>query len=53
MVKGVDILLIRMKKKGIECTLIISLLKNIFGKHLKVFHKFAGTPDRFVKLFSL
>lgn len=37
-----------MKKQGSECTRIISLLKNIFGKHFKVFYKFADIADEFI-----
>ena len=36
-----------------EATRIISLLKKAFGKHFKVFHKFTGTANEFIKLFSL
>ena len=48
MVTRVNLLFIRMKKQGSECTLIISLLKNIFGKHFKVFQKFADIADKFI-----
>ena len=53
MVTHANILLICMKKQGNECTRIISLLKKIFEKHFKVFHKFANTTDEFNKLLSL
>ena len=53
MVTRVNLLLIRMKKQGSEYTRIILLLKKVFGKPFKVFHKFANTADEFIKLFSL
>ena len=53
MVKRVNLLLIRMKKQVSECTRIISLFKKVFGKHFKVFHKFANTADEFIMPFSL
>ena len=53
MVICVNLLLIRMKKQSSECTRIISLLKEIFAKHFKVFHKLADIADKFIKLFSL
>ena len=43
-------LLKRMKKQGSKHRFIISMLKNIFGKHFNVF---ADTADNFIKLFSL
>ena len=53
MVKPVGLLLIRMKKQGSECIRIDWLLKKIFGKHFKVFQKFANTADKPIKFFSL
>ena len=41
------------EKQGSECVHIISLLKKIFGKHLKTVHKFANTTNEFIKLLSL
>ena len=52
-VKRVGISLIQMKKQCSECTRITSLLKKIFGKRFKVFHKFSDTTAEFIKLFSL
>ena len=42
-----------MKEQGDEFTHIIPLYKKIFGKHFKVFQKFADTADKSIKLFSL
>ena len=42
-----------MKKWSSEGTRLISLLKKIFGKHFKVYHKLAEAADNFIKLFSL
>ena len=53
MVTRVNHLLRVMKKQGSECVRIISLLKKIFGKIFKVFHKFADAANEFMKLFSL
>ena len=52
MVELVNLLLVKMKKQGSECTLIISSLKKIFGKHFNVFHTFTDTTDKFNKLSS-
>ena len=41
------------KKQGSECNGINSFKKNIFGKHFKVFHKFADSADKCLKFFSL
>ena len=49
-IERANLLLIWMKNQCSECTRIISLLKKI---HLKVFHKFADTADKFITLFSL
>ena len=38
-----------MKKQGSEITRITSLLKMIFWKNVKAFHKFAGTADKAIK----
>ena len=51
--KCVNLLLIRMEKQGSEGAPIISLLKKIFEKHFKVYHKFLDTVDKFKKLFAL
>ena len=51
MVKRINLLLIRLKKQGSECT--TPLLKKKFGKHLEIFHEFAEAADKFIKLFSL
>lgn len=54
MVTCANLLLIRMKEQSSECVRIFSLLKKkIFGKHFTVFHKFADTPNEFIKLSSL
>ena len=53
MVTRVNPLWIPMKKQGSEYVCIISLLKKIYGKHSKVFHKFANASNEFIKLFSL
>ena len=42
-----------MKKQGSECSCIISLLKQLFGKRFKEFHKFVDTANEFIKVFSL
>ena len=39
-----------MKKQGNECVSIISLLKKIFVKHFKVFHKFADMAYDIMKV---
>lgn len=53
-VKPVNLLLIRMKKKqGSEYVCIILLVKKIFEKHFKVFHKFADTANKATNVFSL
>ena len=49
MVTHVNLLLIWMKKKGNECTRVISLLNKIFLKYFKIYHK----SNEFIKLFSL
>ena len=41
------------EKQGSECVHVISLLKKVFGKHLKTVHKFADTANGFIKLLSL
>ena len=38
-----------MKKQGSDYVRIISLMKKIFGKRVKVFHNFADTANEFVK----
>ena len=43
----------QMKKQGSKCICIFLLLKKIFGKHFNVFHKFPGTADKFIELFSV
>ena len=48
-----NLLVMRMKKQGSKCVLIFSLLKKIFGKQFNVFHKFQGTADKFIELFSV
>ena len=54
MVTRVNILLIRMKKEGIECTHIIAFLKTqIFQKDFKVFCQLADIANEFIKPFSL
>ena len=53
MVTRVNLLLIRIKKQGSKCVHIISLLKEIFGKHFKVYHKFGDSANGFIKLFSV
>ena len=42
-----------MKKQGSECSCIVSLLKQLFGKRFKEFHKFVDTANEFIKVFSL
>ena len=44
----VNILLIRMKKQGTECT----FLTKIFRKHFKESHNLGDTADASIKLFS-
>ena len=53
MVTHVNLLLIWMKKKGNECTRIISLLNKIFVKYFKIYHKLSFKSNEFIKLFSL
>ena len=48
-----NFLVMRMKKQGSKCVLNFSLLKKILGKHFNVFHKFPGTADKFIELFSV
>ena len=50
MVKCVNLLLIPIKNQGSICARIISLLKEIFGKHSKAFNELAGTANKFIKL---
>ena len=45
----VNILLIRMKKQGAECT----FLTKIFRKHFKESHNLGDTADASIKLFFL
>ena len=49
----VGLLLVQMKKQGIEFTCNISLLERMFLKHFNVFHNFADTIDEFIKSFFL
>ena len=51
-VKRVNLLLIWLKKQGSECVLITDILEKIFGKNLKLLHKFSDIADEFIKLFS-
>ena len=53
MITFANLLLLLMKKQISECVHIILLLKKIFGKHFKVFYKFADTANEFIKIFSL
>ena len=53
MVTLVNRLLIQMKKKGNECTRIISLSNKIFVKYFKTYHKLSVKSNEFIKLFSL
>ena len=53
MVKRVNLLLMRMKKKRTECNHIISLLKKKFRRHFRVFHRFADIAGLFIELSSL
>ena len=49
----VGLLLVQMKKQGIEFTCNISLLERMFLKHFNVFHNFPDTTDEFIKSFFL
>ena len=52
-IKPANQLLKRMQKQSSRHISIISLLKEIFGKHFSVFHVFADTADKFTKPFTL
>ena len=47
MVKRVNLLVMRMKKQGRKCPFIFSLLRKVFAKHFKVFHKFGDKTAAF------
>ena len=49
----VNFLLMWIKKHGIECNRNISLLKKIFYKHFRVFHKFADAANEQYFVFKL
>ena len=51
MVTRANLSFIKMKKENKEYTRIILSLKYNFGRHFKVFQKFADTVDQFAFLF--
>ena len=52
-VRHVKLLLTRMKRQGIECVRIFSLLKKNFAKHPKMFHQVVSGANGFAQVFCL